>query len=384
MLTNDQKEILITYFSTVLECYKVLTACLLSIFVPQFCPETNATCSLSENFTNLTQFNEFVITLNFVTLASFMYLYYIQGKRETYIINHLDVNKNKSDNSLEENLKSHSKGERIFKRIKEQNRKVYNLIKRCMGIFYLNVLFSCILIFYYYYDGFRSVTSLIAYVLLVSQKLYFMYSTMKKSISNEQDLNDSETSFPTPKGLRSSFELALSLTSLEPVSYNDIDPDYVESRQSVIEMNKLETSTIASLSESKEIPNRNEIKPNDEIKKIEPIIARDLQSEEDYNKDIDQSVTDDRSHFGVGIASGSEHLPVLGSRSSCENEVSELLRDSVTKIDVKQSPKKINQIEIENDNILEKETNIDNILNEITIKTPSGSKTEFSNRNGEK
>jgi hypothetical protein len=31
-------------------------------------------------------------------------------------------------NSLEENLKSHSKGERIFKRIKEQNRKVYNLI----------------------------------------------------------------------------------------------------------------------------------------------------------------------------------------------------------------------------------------------------------------
>jgi len=224
MLTNDQKEILITYFSTFIECYKVLTACLLSILVPQYCPETNATCTLKENFTQLTRFNEFVIALNFSTLASFIYLYYTQSKRETYIIIHLDVNKNKSDNSLEENLKSHSKGERIFKRIKEQNTKVYYLIKICMGIFYLNVLFSCILIFYYYYDGFRSVTSLIAYVLLVSQKLYFMYSTMKKSISKK---NSGENDV----------DLALSLSSLEPVSYNDIDPDYVESRQSVIEMN---------------------------------------------------------------------------------------------------------------------------------------------------
>jgi len=291
MLTNDQKEILITYFSTVLECYKVLTACLLSIFVPQFCPETNATCTLSENFTNLTQFNEFVITMNFTTLACFIYLYYIQSKRETYIINHLEVNKNKSDNSLEENLKSHAKGEKIFKRIKDHNIKVYLQIKRCMGIFYLNVLFSCILIFYYYYDGFRSVTSLIAYVLLISQKLYYMYSTMKNG---------------TTKG--DEFDLALSLTRLEPISYNDIDPDYIESRKSMIESVELEKTS----------------------EKVE--------------------------------------IPIIGTEKEMKDtgNVPDTEKVSETQIDVKQSPKKLIPIEIENDNILEQETNVNNILNEIS------------------
>jgi hypothetical protein len=92
-ITNDTKEIIQSYLISILEAYKVFLACLLSIFVPQYCPETKTTCTLSENFSNLTMYNEFVIVFNFLTLGAFLYLYFIQNRRETYLITHLYVDK---------------------------------------------------------------------------------------------------------------------------------------------------------------------------------------------------------------------------------------------------------------------------------------------------
>ena len=66
-VSTDTKELIQSYAVSFLEAYKVLMACLLSIFVPQYCPETNQTCTLKENFSNLSMYNEFVITLTFPT-----------------------------------------------------------------------------------------------------------------------------------------------------------------------------------------------------------------------------------------------------------------------------------------------------------------------------
>ncbi len=218
-LTVDQKELITSYALTFIECYKVFMACLLSIFVPQLCPETNTTCTLKENFSDLSRFNEFVIVFNFFTLGLFCTSYYYQSKRETYIITHLDMNKDKGDNTLEENLKdkTHSQtqqqvGTRIFNKIKYYNQLVFKLARYSTIIFIMNTAFSCVLIFYYFYDGFRSVTTLIANVLLVTQKLYSMYTITNNSISTSNECKK---------------ELALSLTRLEPVAYNDYDQDYI-------------------------------------------------------------------------------------------------------------------------------------------------------------
>ncbi len=230
IINKDSKELFISYVSTIIECYKVFVACLLVVFVPQYCEETKTTCTLKDNFSNLSRFNEFVLFYNFFTLIFFIYLYYIQSKRETYFITHLEINPNKPDNSLKENLSDHSK---ILTKVSLLNRIVFNIIKFCTINFYINVVFSSILIFYYYYDGFRSVSTLLTSVLLVSQKLYNTYSIINKScVSNGSQNESSENKI-----------LALSLSQLEPVSFNDIDPQYLNRHRDSIQIDTLKEGT---------------------------------------------------------------------------------------------------------------------------------------------
>jgi hypothetical protein len=214
MLSKDTQEILVAYLSTAIECYKVFIACLFSIFVPQYCPETGSTCTLKENFSNLDRFNEFVIVFNFINLGLFIYLYYCQNSRETYFITHLEANKNIADNGLKTSLKEKT---HIMDRVVSHNTHFYKMVKATIAVFYINVAFSSVLIFYHFYDGFRSVTVLVTNVLLVSQKLY-------------QTLTISSTScnVDTP--------MALSTTLLEPVSYNDIDKKYANDRRGSMEL----------------------------------------------------------------------------------------------------------------------------------------------------
>lgn len=203
MLSQDQKEKLISFGTTLIESYKVLVSSLLSLFVPQYCDDTHETCSLSENIYNLTHFNKFVLAFNFITLASFIGLYYIQLKREAYIISHLEVDKSLADNSLETNLQPYPN---ILKRINDHNTRFLLFSKLTTILFMLNILFSAILIFYFYYDGWRSVTTFVANVLL---------STTKLTNSMLLDLKTTDGKI-----------IALSSTRQEPISYNAIDPDY--------------------------------------------------------------------------------------------------------------------------------------------------------------
>jgi len=214
MISKDTQEILVAYLSTAIECYKVFIACLFSIFVPQYCPETGQTCTIKENFTDLTRFNEFVIAFNFLNLGLFIYLYYCQNSRETYFITHLEANKSIADNGLKESLKEKV---HIMERVTQHNNNYLRVVKATMAVFYINVVFSSVLIFYYFYDGFRSVTVLVTNVLLVSQKLYQTLTIASTSCNLE-----------TP--------MALSTTLLEPVSYNDIDKKYANDRRGSTEL----------------------------------------------------------------------------------------------------------------------------------------------------
>lgn len=82
--------------------------CLFHSIVPKLEQHT-----LKDNFNNLSIFNEFVVVFNFITLFIFLNLYRVQNKRETYMISHLDINPEISDNALEESLKNHQKNFRI-------------------------------------------------------------------------------------------------------------------------------------------------------------------------------------------------------------------------------------------------------------------------------
>lgn len=209
-LSQDVKELVQSYLVSFLEAYKVFMACLVSVFVPQHCPETGQTCTLNDNFTNLSIYNKFVVALNFITLGLFLHLYYVQNRRETYLITHLDADRSHAVTAFEENLKDYPK---IVRRVKEHNGKLRKHTKVTMIFFVLNVIFSGVLVLYYYYDGFRTVTTLIANVLLVTSKLYSMFCIM-------QDCNGDPS-------------LALSTYSTMPVGYNVVDETYRSMKEQV-------------------------------------------------------------------------------------------------------------------------------------------------------
>ena len=204
-LTVNQKEYIQLIISNTVEIFKVFMACLLSVFVPQHCPETGTTCTLKDNFNNLSMFNEFVVVFNFITLFVFLNLYRVQNKRETYMISHLDINPEIADNALEESLKNHQK---ILGRISGLNQTLYNWTVSCVACHILNTIFSAVLIFYYYYDGFKSVTTLLTNFLLVCSKLYLCYDVSDRSLR------------PKTK--------ALSCNKSEYASYNDVDKKYIQ------------------------------------------------------------------------------------------------------------------------------------------------------------
>jgi len=128
-MNTNTKEILISYFFTILEIYKVIMACLLSIFIPQYFD--------SNIFYDISNFNKFVIFFNFITLILFIYFYYVQQLRETFFINHLEINKSKSYYSLKENLKSNF----IYNKVEYYNLKIYFFIKYYFIIYFNFLLF---------------------------------------------------------------------------------------------------------------------------------------------------------------------------------------------------------------------------------------------------
>lgn len=207
---NDTKELIKSYALSTIECFKVFIACLLSVFVPQACvdpkqPNESHTCTLHENFSDLSSYNLFVVVFNFITLFTCLIFYYLQSKRETYFITHLEADKDSASNALQDNLKNY---ERILGRVRDHNENLYICTVFSFWLFCANLVFSSVLIFHFYYDGFRSVTTLITNFMLVIGKLYSTWDICSNC--------------------RGGKTLALSCTLNEPTSFNNIDPDYIK------------------------------------------------------------------------------------------------------------------------------------------------------------
>ena len=212
MSKSDQKDLVSGVFFSIIEGVRITMATLLSIFVPQYCEDTNTTCTLEQNFSNLSRFNEFVIFFNFLSLAIFIKLIYTINKREAYLISHLEESRDHPYNGFSENLKAYP---RIVIRVKEHNQLLKKWTNYTLITYTLNVIFSCVLIFNYYYDGFRSVSTMLANLLLVSGKLHSLYTIYNDCIENNEK------------------PLALSTSKITQVSFNVIDPVYAK-RKSVV------------------------------------------------------------------------------------------------------------------------------------------------------
>jgi hypothetical protein len=201
---TQQKTNIITI--TISESFKILMATLLSIFIPQQCVVNGVTrtCNFSDNFANLTYYNTFVVIFNFITLGIFVGLYYIEIKRENWMIKHLEFDNNFSDNNLETLKPTYPK---IFIRLKHYNKIYYKYYSILKYFFIINFIVSAVLVLHFYYLDYRTVTTLLTNVALCWSKVMTGTNIAKESLENEKAISYYNTKF---------------------VFFNNIDSDYKE------------------------------------------------------------------------------------------------------------------------------------------------------------
>lgn len=183
-------------FGIVTEVFRILVSSLLVVFVPQACEM--GTCTIKENFEELTPFNKAALGFNFITLGSLLGMYGIIYKRERFLIYHMDEASYQPKTGCEE----------VFKKYPEIQYGVrrYNTLLLsstiASGILYLvNMILSAILIFGYFYDGYQSAIQYIVNSALCISILYRSFTHSRSS-------------------------LVLSNTTFVPTAYNKVDPDY--------------------------------------------------------------------------------------------------------------------------------------------------------------
>lgn len=176
ILSEDTSQRLKTILSIGINGYKILMATLLCIFVPQKCEERE--CTLDDNFTELSAYNMIVLIFNFITLGAFVGFYGVEYYRENWCIEHLDTDDKKPLTNLRDEIESYPE----FKEKINYIDFVYHAYSRVLLVFnVINFIMSGILIYAYYYFGFKSVTVMITYFLLIIDKLVFSYKMSKKS-----------------------------------------------------------------------------------------------------------------------------------------------------------------------------------------------------------
>ena len=170
---QDRKQRMKVFSQFGVEFYKILTGCLLLLFVPQDCDGT--VCSMDQIVGYNGAFYKTTLYFNMVTFLSFLVLYAAELKRENGLIELLEVNVNKArDNrSVGLELMRLSDEKRM---VLKNNRQNYNNSGKVSSILFLiNTLLSAINL-YQYQSGSKTMTVLMTNVMFTATKLSNIFS----------------------------------------------------------------------------------------------------------------------------------------------------------------------------------------------------------------
>lgn len=198
------------YIRLSLEFTKIIIGCLLFIFVPQVCKGPDDTvqnlihnyhinitldqirrpCTFEDNFFDVNDYKIFVITWNFLTVICFLTNFCWEIKREKYLQSHFESTIKKSITNINDVFAENKKLDHSYR---FKTKILYYINYVCLFMILTNILFTSIMIYKYYYDGFRSVTGLLTCVILIFQKLYYNYDTLNISLNEGYALSTSLT-----------------------------------------------------------------------------------------------------------------------------------------------------------------------------------------------
>lgn len=198
-LQPDTKQRIFTTLSMFTEFYKVMMGTFLTIFVPQQCDE--GVCTLSQNFYNTELLHRSAMILNFVTFVSVLTFYGIEIRRENWCIKYLDIDDNLSNNNLDTEIEFYPKYKKEMNKLNKYY--LYSLYTSAI-LLLANFGYSGYSISYDY-TGPNTITSILSFFMLVTNKLYTAVGIGKESVKNER---------------------AFSAYMRTPKTYNTIDEDF--------------------------------------------------------------------------------------------------------------------------------------------------------------
>ena len=113
-ISHDTLQKVSIIFTLIISSYTVIIGSFYCLFVPQACPDkvffSNSTvvpkhtCTLSENFTDLTTYNWVVLIFNAVTAAVLLVAFGYEYYREDWMVDQFDADESKPDNNLEKEI----------------------------------------------------------------------------------------------------------------------------------------------------------------------------------------------------------------------------------------------------------------------------------------
>lgn len=207
MLTLSKDKLLLIWY-VVLDTYRVFIGSFYSVFVPQLCDSNtnNYTCSIADNFTNLSIYNKFVLSFNviaaFVLIVAFIFEYY----REHWIRKHFDKDEAKPVDNLETEIQSYKYIKNKLLQINYIYFLLFNMATICSVI---NIIISGFLIGQYY-GGLQTATTFITNTLIISFRLI---KTLEISYIHRDNIHRDNTT-------------AKSVFLLVPTQFNIISPAF--------------------------------------------------------------------------------------------------------------------------------------------------------------
>ena len=157
-----------------LTAYTSTVATLFGLFVPQSCVQadgTTSTCTFEQNLGDgapLSAFNIFALVVNVCAAVVMLFTLYFEMRREAFIIKHLDVDPHRDEDYLESDFENTPGHSHIREALHVYNQRYFLLQVANTALALFNALISAILVFAFFYDGIKTLTTYTSNLSLVA------------------------------------------------------------------------------------------------------------------------------------------------------------------------------------------------------------------------
>ena len=203
-VNNDLKERLKIGALFMFQSYKVIMGSLLILFVPQKCEETidysgskssetdSVICSVSDNLHKTDDtFHNVTLGFNFLCVALFFGMYFVELRRENWCVKNLDINHDFPDNHLDDII---DQKPLVKAELRKKNSRYFKVSCVTSSVYLINLILSSIII-YTNYVGIQAVTSYTSYVALILLKIYNSLFISYTSLTGNKALSGYITEF---------------------------------------------------------------------------------------------------------------------------------------------------------------------------------------------